>query len=119
MQVEDAADGPASSYLLKPSVRAAEDGRLPQSIELEGLAYVVIRPCAREGWVIGVGILIVGTGAGVDALSPCVFGVCQESVGELVLDACEQGVIAGGSVVVEPVEAVDLRIEGNACYCSE
>src|ERR1700729_3982078 len=60
VKVEDSADGPAAYDLLQPCVSASEDDRLPEAVDLQRLAYVVVRTSASELRSVWVRVLVVG-----------------------------------------------------------
>ena len=113
VEVEDAADGPAAYNLLKPAVAAAEDDGLPDAIDLEGLAYVVVRPAPGERRVEGVRVLVVGLGGVIHALGPLELRIQLEVVRHGVFDAEKKRVVVRGAVAVVEVHQVDKGVESN------
>ena len=89
VDVVDGAEGEAVDELRNQVVVVEEDG-LPQAVELEGLADVVVGAAIGQARHEGVGIFVVGAGAGVHGLGVVELGVELDAVGHVVLEAEEQ-----------------------------
>src|SRR5436190_24259984 len=111
MEIEDAADGPAAYNLLEPGVAAGEDDGLPDAIDLEGLAYVVVRTAPGERRVEGVRVLVVGLGGVVHALCALELRVQLDVVCHGMLETEQTSVVVGCGVVVVEIQYVGVGLK--------
>lgn len=85
VKIEDATEGPAANDLFDPTVARVEEDRLPDAIELERFADVVVAAAIVQIGVVGTRLLEIRTGTGVHAFGPSELSIAEDLVRELML----------------------------------
>src|SRR6266481_388997 len=85
VEIEDAAERPATGDLFHPAVAAVEEDGLPHSENLKCLADVVVRAPILPAEIKGVGLLRIRCGACIHALRPGELSIGLELVRKLML----------------------------------
>ena len=103
-------DQPPAIFSIQPLL-AVEYDRLPHAIKLERFADVVVGGSVIQAGVIGVDLLRVGRGTGVQTLGPGELGIGHKLVREIVLQLGKQGIVVAVALNAPVIAAADLRVQ--------
>src|SRR5258708_2221823 len=119
VDVEDAAERPATCDLFDPAPAAIEEDWLPHAKDLKRLADIVVGASVIQAEVIRVILFKVWPGTCIHTLSPGELSGGHKLLRQLMLQFSEHGVVVSAARTAPEITAADLRIQGQGAGCGD